>query len=113
MRANTQSSGTDELSIQFAILELTKDQRIWTNADLKFRLRKSFDWSDEDLKVGSRTSEYKWENRINNALSPSRKSSLYGKGFVENCGHGEHKITPDGIKFINDDFELGDLLNAL
>ena len=112
-RANTRQSGTGEFEIKFAILELMKDQKIWSNADLRFRLKKSFAWSSEDLEVGERKNEYKWEIRVNNALAQGRKSSLYGAGHVVNCGDALHKISESGLKFINDDFDIDDLMNAL
>lgn len=112
-RANTRQSGTGEFEIKFAILELMKDQKIWSNADLRFRLKKSFDWSSEDLEVGARKNEYKWEIRVNNALGQGRKSSLYGDGHVINCGHGMHKISESGLKFINADFDAAELLKII
>lgn len=104
---------TGELEIQFAILELMKDSRIWENTDLKAHLARTLPLTPEDRSVGERTTESLWEQRINNALAPSRKSSLYAKGHVENCGHGLHRITPQGLKFINDDWDMGDPLDSI
>jgi hypothetical protein len=104
---------TGELEIQFAILELMKDRRAWSNAELKARLGRILPLTPEDRSVGVRTNEALWENRVNNALSPSRSSSLYAKGHVENCGHGLHRISENGLKFINDDWSLDDLLRSI
>lgn len=103
---------TDEMAIQHAILNLMKDGRVWTNGELKRRLAHALPWTKHELgRPKDRESEYRWENRINNALSPSRSSSLYGKGFVENVEHGRHRITAKGLAFINeDDFTVDDLL---
>jgi hypothetical protein len=104
-----------ELLIQDAILELMKDRRIWSNAQLKQRLAKALPWSPGDLAASvERPNERMWENRVNNALSPSRGSSLYAKGHVENGGErGTHKITEAGYRFITDDFSLDDLMREL
>lgn len=112
-KANTRQSGTGEFEIQFAILELMKDQKVWSNAELKYKLKGSFAWSAEDLRSPKDRNEYKWENRINNALSPSRKSSLYSKCYVENHARGEHKITALGLKFITDGFDDEELSNSI
>lgn len=90
---------TGELEIQFAILELMKDRKIWSNAELKARLARILPLTPEDRGVGARANEALWENRVNNALSQSRASSLYAKDHVENCGHGLHRITESGLKF--------------
>ncbi len=113
VRANTKQSGTGEFEIQFAILELMKDQKIWSNAELKYKLKASFSWTPEDLQTAKNRNEYRWENRINNALSPSRKSSLYGQHYVENHARGEHRITPLGLKFITNGFEDQELLQSI
>lgn len=107
-----ESSKTGEREIQEAILELMKDGKVWSNADLKARLAKRLPLTPEDRSVGARTNESLWENRVNNALSPSRASSLYAKSHVANCGHGLHRITGDGLKFINDDWDPSDLLKS-
>jgi hypothetical protein len=62
-KSNTRQSGTGEFEIQFAILELIRDQKIWSNADLKYRLKNVFAWSPDDLQVGKRPNEYKWEKQ--------------------------------------------------
>lgn len=103
--------GTDELEIQFAILELMTNGKVWTNADLKSKLRSALPLTAEDKTASpTRPNEEVWENRVNNALSPSRASSLYRKGHVENAGRGAHRITDAGRRFINeDDFDLTDI----
>ena len=101
---------TEELDIQHAILELMLDGRVWSNADLKQRLKAILPLTPADRAVGARTNEALWENRVNNSLAPARASSLYAKGHVENCGHGFHRITERGRRYIQDDFDLDDLL---
>ncbi len=101
---NGKPSETGELMIQFAILELMKDRKIWSNSDLKVRLARILPLTPKDRSVGARKNEPLWENRVNNALSPSRDSSLYAKRHVENCGHGLHRITELGLKFITEDW---------
>jgi len=87
-------NGTDELNLQHAILQLMRDEKVWSNAELKSRLGKLLPLTEHDRKRSpKRPNEAVWENRVNNALSPSRRSSLYGKGHVENAGHGLHRIT--------------------
>ena len=107
--------GVDELEIQHALLELMKDGKIWSNSDLKTKLRTALQWSSKDLeRAPNRPNEYRWENRVNNALSPARGSSLYAKGQVENAGHGLHHITLRGLRFIKtEDFDVDDLIAGL
>lgn len=108
-----QPRGSSEIDIQHAILEAMLDGRVWSNAELKARLRKILPLTRDDMKVGERPNEELWENRVNNALSPSRSSSLYAKGFVQNEGHGCHQITERGRKYIQEDFDLDDLLSQV
>lgn len=106
--------GTDELNIQHAILQLMRDEKIWSNAELKFRLAKLLPLTEHDRSRSSkRPNEAVWENRVNNALSPSRKSSLYAKRHVENAGHGLHRITAEGLTYVNEDFDLDELFKDL
>ena len=105
----TSNKGVGELEIQHAILELMKDRRVWTNAELKRSLSKKLPWSEDDLRTSTKRHEPFWENRVNNALSPSRRTSLYGKGHVENIGHGEHRITDIGYRYITGDWSLDEL----
>lgn len=89
------------------------DGRVWTNGELKQKLAKALPWTAADLAAsGPRPNEATWENRVNNALSPSRSSSLYGKCFVENVGRGEHRITAKGLRFISDEDPTLDELAA-
>lgn len=106
---------TDELTIQHAILALMKDGRVWTNGELKKRLTNLLPWTDAERAMSpSREQEPVWHNRINNALSPSRRSSLHGKGHVESAGHGQHRITDEGRRFISDeDPTVDDLMQGL
>lgn len=104
---------TGELEIQHAILELMLDSKVWSNADLKHKLKSILPLTNADRAVGARTNEALWENRVNNSLAPARNSSLYAKGHVENCGHGLHRITEKGRRYITEDFDLDDLLNEL
>ena len=107
---------TDELTIQQAILELMKDGRVWTNAELKKRLANALPWTPEELTASpKRPNEQVWENRVNNALSqtPGRPRSLYGKGHVQNVGRGQHRITEAGVRCINnDDFTADDVFTS-
>jgi Mrr N-terminal domain len=106
--------GVGELEIQFAVLELIKDGKIWSNADLKQRLKSQLAWSGYDKERSpTRENEFRWENRVNNALRQGIKSSLYGKGHVKSVDHGLHQITENGMRFINDDFDLNDLMESL
>lgn len=108
------SDDVGELEIQHAILELMKDRRVWSNGELKQRLAKRLAWSEDDLKASAkRPNERMWENRVNNALSPSRRSSLYAKRHVERAGHGTHRITDLGYKFITEDWSIEDLAREL
>jgi hypothetical protein len=103
-----------ELEIQHAILGLMKDRKVWSNAELKQRLAKVLPWSETDRRASpKRPNERVWENRINNALSQARGSSLYAKGHVENVGHGLHQITERGYKFITNDWSVEDLYKEL
>jgi hypothetical protein len=93
-------NGVTEDQIQWEILELMKDRKIWTNGDLKGRLAKILILSTQDQAVGERKAEELWMNRVNNALGQSdkRSNSLYAKGFVEWVGHGQHRITDIGYR---------------
>lgn len=91
-----------EIEIQYAILELMKDRRIWTNEELRKKLRHALPWTEEDLKTSKSRGGWKWEIRVNNAISPSpkRTASLYAKGYVANAGRGSHRITDLGYDLI-------------
>jgi hypothetical protein len=107
------ANSVPEINIQHAILELMKDRRVWTNAELKHRLKHSLPWSPADLKVGERPNEYLWENRVNNSLAGARRSSLRSKGMVESVGHGEHRITEHGYRYITEDYSVDDVLRDI
>ncbi|WP_395623808.1 winged helix-turn-helix domain-containing protein [Sphingomonas daechungensis] len=100
-----------ELEIQEELLKLMQDSREWSNAELKQRLRHALPWSDADLEVSEeRPNELFWEQRVNNALSPARSSSLYSKGHVEHGDErGTHRITENGLRFIREEWSFEDL----
>ncbi|WP_423068977.1 winged helix-turn-helix domain-containing protein [Devosia sp. CN2-171] len=94
---------TNEARIQFYILKLMQTKSVFSNARLKEVLSQELELSQAD-RAGSitRPNEAKWENLVNNALSPSRSNSLYSQGAVENCGHGLHRITDKGIHILHE-----------
>ena len=100
-----------ELEIQEEILKLMQNQRDWSNAWLKHKLRHAVPWSEADLEVSKeRPNELFWEQRVNNALSPARGASLYAKGFVEHGNErGTHRITDKGLKFIREEWSFEEL----
>jgi hypothetical protein len=105
------ANSVGELDVQHAILELMKDRKVWTNAELKQRLAHTLPWSEADRKISKkRPNEYLWENRINNALGDARSSSLHSKGLVEGVGRGAHRITDHGFRYITDDYSIDDVL---
>ena len=78
------------------ILNVMSDGKPWTNGELKASLRKKLPLSSEDReRANHRPNEEKWEELVNNALSPSRGNSLYGKGLIENVDRGVHRL-PNG-----------------
>jgi len=108
------ANSVPEIEIQHAILGLMKDRRVWTNGELKHKLAASLPWSEADRRRSDkRPNEYLWENRVNNALSGARASSLHSKALVESAGHGEHRITEHGLRYITDDYSVDDLLRDL
>jgi hypothetical protein len=100
-----------ELEIQEEILKLMQDEREWSNAELKQKLRHTLPWSEADLAASKeRPNELFWEQRVNNALSPARTSSLYAKGFVEHGSDiGAHRITEKGLRFIREEWSFEEL----
>ena len=100
-----------ELEIQEEILKLMQDQRDWSNSFLKHKLRHTLPWSEADLRTSKeRPNELFWEQRVNNALSPARNSSLYAKGHVEHGRErGTHRITEKGLKFIREEWSFEEL----
>lgn len=98
------SNGVGELHIRIAILELMADRRVWSNAELKKKLVVSLPLSQHDReRANKRENEARWENRVNCALSPSRPNSLYASRWVENAGHGLHRITDAGHDYAMSD----------
>ena len=96
--------GVTEPQIQIAILELMVDRRVWSNADLKKSLASMLTLSEHDRERSEeRENEARWENRVNNALSPSRPKSLSSDGLVEKVGHGLYRITDAGFELANSD----------
>ena len=105
------TDGIGELEIQHEILKLMQDQREWSNAELKQKLRHSLPLSEADLEASKeRPNELFWEQRVNNALAPARRSSLYAKRHVEHGNErGTHRITSEGLKFIREEWSFEDL----
>ncbi len=100
--ASASRTGIGGLEIQFAILELMKDRRVWSNAELKRTLAGILPLTEHDRnRSNTRENEAVWENRVNNALSWARSSSLYEKGFVESAGHGLHVNSESGLALIH------------
>ncbi|WP_431306592.1 winged helix-turn-helix domain-containing protein [Sphingomonas carotinifaciens] len=97
------------------MLNPMRDRLVWTNAEMKKRLATALPWTDAELAMSpTREQEPIWHNRINNAFSPSRRTSLYGKGHVESAGHGRHRITDQGLRFIRgEDPTLQELMDSL
>ena len=82
-----------ESDVQREILNLLSDGSPWTNGDLKSALTTILPLSREDReRANHRPNEEKWEELVNNALSPARGNSLYGKGLIENVARGVHKL---------------------
>lgn len=107
--ADEQSIG--ELEIQEEILKLMQNGREWSNGELKQKLTDALPWSEADREVSKeRPNEYFWHQRVNNALSPARHSSLYAKGYVEHGNdHGTHRITNQGLRFIREEWSFEEL----
>ena len=92
-----------ESMIQPAILQLMKDRRIWSNQELKSKLKRVLPLSEHDRgRAKDRECEAHWENKVNCALSRSRSASLYAKGHVCNVGRGLHQITDRGFDYITE-----------
>ena len=101
-----------EEQIQPAILRLLADGRSMTNAQIKHELRKVLPLSaDDKARANERPNEEKWEDLVNNALSPSRTSSLIAKGYVETPERGHHRITDAGRTKNEFDVKLEDILS--
>ena len=80
-----------ESQVQVAILDLMSDNKVWSNGDLKKALVSILPLSEGDREQAKfRPGEEKWEELVNNALSPSRGNSLHAKGLVKSAGRGLH-----------------------
>jgi hypothetical protein len=88
-----------ESEVQREILNLLADGEPWTNAALKKALADILPLSPADRAPANfRPNEEKWEELVNNALSPSRGNSLHAKGLVKSAGRGVH-VLGDGAAF--------------
>lgn len=86
-----------EPQVRTEILRLLSNDLILTNAQIKSRLRNVLPLSPDDkTRANHRPNEEKWEEIVNNALSPSRPNSLTAMGYVETPKRGHHRITPKG-----------------
>jgi hypothetical protein len=111
----TDDQSIGELEIQEEILKLMQNGRDWSNAFLKHKLRHALPWSEADLKTSKeRPNELFWEQRVNNALSQARSSSLYAKGYVEHGSErGTHRITDKGLKFIREEWSFDEIVDEI
>lgn len=83
-----------ERQVQEAILQIMSDKRVWSNADLKEALPAILPLSASDRQPSnSRPGEEKWEELVNNALSPARGNSLQSRGLVNSAGRGLHVLS--------------------
>lgn len=93
-----------EPQVQHEILRLLAGGQIWTNACIKRELRKALPLSPADRATANcRPNEGKWEELVNNALSPSRSNSLTARRYAETVEWGHHRITDAGRKKLEDD----------
>lgn len=87
------SQRVTESQVQAAIQDLMSDNRVWSNGDLKRALIGILPLSAGDREPAKfRPGEEKWEELVNNALSPSRGNSLHAKGLVKSAGRGLHVL---------------------
>lgn len=87
------SQRVTESQVQAAILELMSNNRVWSNGDLKKALVGILPLSTGDREPAKfRPGEEKWEELVNNALSPSRGNSLHAKNLVKSAGRGLHVL---------------------
>ncbi|AHE54201.1 AAA domain-containing protein [Sphingomonas sanxanigenens] len=92
---------TTEPEIQLAILYLMTDGAEWTNGELKRVLDESFPLTTGDrMQAAHRPNERKWEELVNNALSPSRSNSLTSRALVRTVSRGHHILTDEGRALI-------------
>lgn len=90
-----------EPQVQGAILRLLAGGQIWTNANIKHELGKTLPLSKADRATANfRPNEEKWYELVNNALSPSRSSSLVAQGYVETIKRGHHRLTDKGRSYL-------------
>ena len=91
-----------EPQVQGAILRLLATGQIWTNANIKHELGKTLPLSNADRETANfRPNEEKWFELVNNALSPSRNSSLVAQGYVETIKRGHHRLTVKGRAYLD------------
>lgn len=82
-----------ESQVQEEILNLMSDGRTWSNAALKHALPERLPLSPADREQATfRPNEEKWEELVNNALSPARGNSLAARGLVVSRGRGLHQL---------------------
>lgn len=94
--SNVNLTRVTESQVQNAILNLMSDRRVWSNGELKKALVDVLALSDADRAPANfRPGEEKWEELVNNALSPSRGNSLHSKGLVKSAGRGLHVLSDD------------------
>jgi very-short-patch-repair endonuclease len=85
-----------EAQVQEKILLLMSDGEIWSNAQLKQELPSHLSLSPGDREVATfRPNEEKWEELVNNALSPSRGNSLHSRNLVKSRGKGLHQLVSE------------------
>jgi very-short-patch-repair endonuclease len=88
-----QTQRVTEAQVQTAIVSLMSDGRIWSNADLKKALVGILPLAEADRQPAAfRPGEEKWEELVNNALSPARGNSLHAKQVVKSAGRGLHVL---------------------
>ncbi|MGF7147526.1 very-short-patch-repair endonuclease [Sphingomonas zeicaulis] len=92
---------TTESEIQLAILYVMTDGAEWTNGELKRVLDESFPLTAGDrMQAAHRPNERKWEELVDNALSPSRGNSLTSRALVRTVSRGHHVLTDEGRALI-------------
>lgn len=100
----TNNTRVKEPEIQDEILRLLANGQIWTNSRIKLALSKVLPLSLADRATANfRPNEEKWEEIVNNALSPSRRNYLSARGHVEAVRLGHHRITNAGRKRLKSD----------
>jgi len=95
---------TAESEIRVEILDILMDEKIRSNAQIKKRIRDTFPLMPGDKKrANERPNEEKWEELVNNALSPSRSNSLPARGLTEVVERGQHRITQEGREYVENE----------